>query len=450
MKNEKLNILREKIDDLDNRILNLIEERSNIVNQIGRLKDKSKSIVDPNREKIIINRLKKSFKGFYSKDTIVRIWRELFYASSKIQMNLNETISSKRGIENVKIYKGGKSSIEGISRFTKLSSNENSFGPSDKVLEILKKEDSINRYPEISGHSLRIKLSKIHNIDPEQIILGNGSDEILFMSALAFCHPGDEIIHSQYCFEMYPIITKLVGAVSVIADEENFKVKINSIINNISDSTKVIFLANPNNPTGTFLTINEIQKLLESIPKNIIVVIDTAYAEYVNDEKYDNSFNLLKQHENVIITRTFSKAYGLAGIRLGWCYTSKKVALILNKIKPPFNVNSLALKISNVALEDIDYLDHVINKNKKNKIWFEEELNKLNIKFLPSFANFTLIECKHNSNESDEIYNLLIKNGIIIRQLHSYNLPNFLRITIGTKSEMKKIVNILSHKKIGK
>ena len=443
MTKDKLDDLRDKIDNLDDKILNLLDERSQIVNEIGKLKDKSRGFIDTSREQLILDRLLKKLKGYYSKDSIVRIWRELFHASLQLQVSSNSEILAKRGIENIKIYTGGKSNIEGRSDIIKLSSNENALEPSANVYKIIQKNNSLHRYGEINGQSLRTQLSKIHSIKEDQIILGNGSNEILLMSALAFCHPSDEIIHSKYAFEMYPIITKIVGAVSVIAEEVNYKVSVDSIIKNITASTKIIFIDNPNNPTGTYLNKNDLNKLLSNVPKNVIVIIDGAYAEYVESENYDNGFDLIKRFDNIVITRTFSKVYGLAGIRLGWCYTSKKIATILNKVKPPFNVNVIAMQMASVALQDVQHLNRVISENKRNRTWFEEELNKLNIKCLLSASNFTFLECDQNSDMAEKIHNLLLQNGIIVRQLHSYGLPHCLRITIGTKKEMEKTIGVL-------
>jgi histidinol-phosphate aminotransferase len=443
MSKNAIDNLRDKINALDDKILNLLDERSEVVSEIGKFKDRSKGFVDTDREHSIIERLLKNLKGKYSKDSIVRIWRELFHASTQVQISKDLGISAKRGIENIQIYKGGQSTIKGFSNFIKLSSNENAIGPSTDVNSIVLKENNLNRYPEINGYSLRNQLSKLHSINVDQIVLGNGSDEILSISALAFCQPGDEIIHSTYGFEMYPIIAKIVGAVSVKAEEINYKVSVDSIIDNITASTKVIFIANPNNPTGTYLNKKDLNKLVSNVAKDIVIVVDGAYAEYVTDNDYEDSFNLIDRYENLILTRTFSKAYGLAGMRLGWCYTSNKLASILNKIKPPFNANTVALKMASVALQDIKHLSRVISENIKNKKWFEQELKKLNIKYLPTAANFTFVECDQNSEKAQKINNLLLENGVIVRQLHSYGLPHCLRITIGMKEDMEKTIAIL-------
>jgi len=242
---------------------------------------------------------------------------------------------------------------------------------------------------------------------------------------------------------MYPIITKIVGAISVFAEVENYKVSVDSIIKNINASTKVIFIDNPNNPSGTYLNKNDLNKLLFKVPKNVVIIIDGAYAEYVENENYDNGFDLIKRFDNIVITRTFSKVYGLAGVRLGWCYTSKKIASILNKVKPPFNANTIALQMASVALQDVQHLNSVISENKRNREWFEEGLKKLHIKCLQSTSNFIFVECNQNSDMAAKIHNLLLQNGIIVRQLHSYGLPHCLRITIGTREEIEKTIDVL-------
>ena len=433
----------EKINQLDNQILDLIDQRSHIVSEIGNFKDKTKSVIDENREDIVLNRLIKSSKGKYSKDTIIRIWRELFESSTKLQLNFDSKISTKRSIDKIQIYKGGQASIDGRANIIKLSSNESPFGPSKKIDNYA--EFELNRYPEITGETLRKEIAKLHNIEFEQIVLGCGSDETLLFAALAFCKAGDEIIHAEHGFEMYPIIAKVVGATSKLAKEENYKVSVESICDQLTPATKLIFIANPNNPTGTYLSKKEIRQLIHKIPKNVVVVLDCAYAEYVEQEDYDSDFSLVKEFENIILTRTFSKVYGLAGIRLGWCYSSKKVSSILGKVKGPFNTNTLAQSIAFQALNDQKHIEMVVKENKKNKEWFCNELKRLNKKFILSFANFVFIEL--TDFEAIEVTKNLLENGIIIRQLHSYNLSHCIRVSIGTPNDMKKIVSVLEDNK---
>ena len=440
MENNKLKFLRDKINYLDDQMINLLDQRSNIVEEIGKLKDQSKGVVDKNREQLILNRLINLSKGKYTKDSIIRIWREIFETSSKLQLNFESMINTKRSIENISVYKGGKSEIKGIKNIIKLSSNENPFGPSKKIGSKIS-TDNLNRYPEISGETLRKKLALIHNINFDQIILGCGSDETLLFAALSFCQSGDEIIHAKHSFEMYPIVAKVVGAVSKLVKEVNYKITVRGVMDEITPATKLIYIANPNNPTGTYLNKNDIRELMFKIPKNIIVVLDQAYCEYVDENDYDKNFSLVSEFENIILTRTFSKAYGLAGIRLGWCYSSLRVSSIIAKVKGPFNINTFAQNLALIALDDFDHLEKVVSETKKIKNWFEKELKKLNIKVNPSFANFSFIESKEETILL--IYSALEENGIIVRQLYSYGLPSCLRISIGTFDNMKKVISVL-------
>jgi len=445
MDNKKLDVLRNNINLLDDKILDLLKERAEIVTEIGAQKKSYTDVVDYEREQKVLGRILQKTKAKYSKDSIVRIWREIFQASTKLQEKDKSIIDVKRSINLINIYKGGKSSISGKNNIIKLSSNESSYGPSPKVLEKLNLQETLSnshRYPNIDGAKLRDKLASINNLNSNQIVLGCGSDETLLFTALAFCQDGDEIIHAQHGFEMYSIITKIVGATSkLVKEDENFKVTVTSILDEVTPSTKIIYLANPNNPTGTYLTRNQIIDILDKLPKSIILVLDGAYAEYVTKEDYDSSFSLVDQFENVIITRTFSKAYGLAGIRLGWCYSNEKVASILNKVKGPFNTQSLSQEMAIIALDDNEYLSKVIKSNRDTKSWFESELEKIKIKTRPSEGNFSFVEM--SDEEAKKIFVHLANSGIIVRQLESYGLPNCLRITIGTKEEMEATINSL-------
>ena len=445
MDNKKLDLLRDSINLLDDKILDLLKERSEIVTKIGEQKNSKTNVVDIDREQKVLDRLLHNSKVKYSKDSIVRIWREIFQASTKLQENSSSAINTKRSINSINIYKGGKSSVRGRENIIKLSSNENSYGPSPKVMKVIKKEETLlnaHRYPNIDGSKLREKLASVNSLDPSRIVLGCGSDETLLFAALAFCQDGDDIIHAQHGFEMYSIISKVVGATSkLIKEDENFKINVHSILNEVTPSTKIIYLANPNNPTGTYLARTEIVSLLKELPKNIVVVLDGAYAEYVMQDDYDGGFSLAEEFENIIITRTFSKAFGLAGLRIGWCYASEKVAHILNKVKGPFNTLSISQEMAIIALEDKEYLEKVVNNNHVVKKWFEDELKKLDINVHSSEGNFSFVE---TSKERVKIISThLINEGILVRQLDSYGLPNCLRITIGTKVEMEETIKSL-------
>ena len=447
MKNKELEDLRNKINNIDDDILSLLSERSRIVLEIGKQKQDN-SVVDLDREQKILNRLMSKFTGFYSKDTIVRLWREIFQSSEKLQKIKNETIQPKRSIANINAYKGGKSKLDNNKKVIKLSSNENPYGPSPKVIKLLETNNinnDLHRYPDIDGSSLRKEISKNFDIESDRIILGSGSDEILLFVALAFCQDGDEILHAKHGFEMYSIVSKVVGAVpKKIREDDSFNLNIENLIAQTNEATKVIYIASPNNPTGTYLSRDQIVKLMNGISKNIIVVIDGAYVEYVEKEDYDKGFSLTDEYENIVLTRTFSKIYGLASLRVGWCYTSKKIADIINKIKPPFNTTTISQSLAIKALEDTKHIEDSVKLNSQIKNWFEKELNLLNIKTRQTEGNFSLIET--SVDQAEKISNHLMKDGIIIRRLNSYNLPNFLRISIGTKEEMK--ITIESLKKL--
>ena len=445
MKDIDLEKLRQQINEVDDQMLELLAHRGEIVSKIGKLKDVKKNVVDLDREQKILNRLLEKKINSYSKDTIIRIWRELFQASSKLQEPKNSYIQTKRTIENIKIYKGGKSSISGNKKVIKLSSNESSLGASSNISKILSYNDiaeQMHRYPEISGESLREELAKLNKIDPSRIVLGCGSDETLLFAALAFCQDGDEIIQAEHGFEMYPIISKIVGATSKLAKEnDNYKITVDSICDQITAGTKLIYIANPNNPTGTYLKRDEIIKLLKTIPKHIVLVIDGAYAEYVLEDDFDKSFSLSDEFENIIFTRTFSKCYGLAGLRMGWCYSSKRISSILNQVKGPFNTTNFSQSIAIAALKDQEHISKVVKKNIEVKNWFEKELSKLSIKTIKSVANFSFLEM--SIDKANKIANHLMLDRIIVRQLQSYNLPHCLRITIGTEEEMKLTIDSL-------
>ena len=445
MDNKKLDTLRGDINSLDDKILDLLNQRSEIVTEIGKQKKSKTNIVDIKREQKVLDRLLQNSKTKYSQDSIVRIWREIFQASTKLQENNSSPINTKRSINSINIYKGGKSSVIGKDKIIKLSSNENSYGPSPKVMDYINKSKTLlnsHRYPSIDGIELREKIAITHNLDANRIILGCGSDETLLFAALAFCQDGDEIIHAKHGFEMYSIITKIVGATSKLIEENtNYTIDVNSILKQVTPSTKIIYLANPNNPTGTYLSRTEIVNLLNNLPKHIIVVLDGAYAEYVLKDDYDSGFSLTEEFENIIMTRTFSKVYGLAALRIGWCYSSGKVANILNKVKGPFNTQTISQEIAMLALEDKEYLKEVVENNYKVKKWFEDELLKMDIKCGSSEGNFSFIQT--SEKKAKEISSHLTNEGIIVRQLDSYGLPNCLRITIGTQEEMHATIESL-------
>ncbi len=445
MQEKKIKSLRKEIDSIDDQLLELINQRTSIVDKLGILKKDSNNIVDKKREAEVISRLLNLHKGNFSRDSVVRIWREIFHTSANIQLKKNNILHSKRGVESIKLYKGGISKIKGIEKIIKLSSNESPFGPSQKAQEAYQKvSDKLSRYPELTAESLQNAIANKHNIKSDQIICGTGSDEVLIFTVLTFCSPGDEVIHAQHGFEMYPILTKYAGAESVLASEIDYKVSIDSIISNINDSTKVIFIANPNNPTGTYLNKNELRLLMSKIPSNIVVVIDTAYAEFADADDYDKTFSLADEYNNVLITRTFSKAYSLAGLRLGWGYASKLLINMIKKLRPPFNLSPGAIAAGIAALNDENHIKKAVNHNSSIKFWFIDELNNLGFKAYNTQANFVFVLIPNNKNQNAKLINdYLLSKGIAVRYLLSYGLENALRITLGTKEELNITIEAL-------
>jgi len=446
MQEKNLKLLRNEIDTIDDQLLKFLIKRSLIVENIGNFKKGSDKVVDKNRETEIISRLLDLHKGNFAKDSIVRIWREIFHTSANIQLKKNNVLKSKKGIDSIKLYKGGTSKIAGINKIIKLSSNESPFGPSKKVIEAYERSSGkLSRYPELTAESLQFAIANKNNLNSDQIICGTGSDEILIFTVLTFCSPGDEVIHAQHGFEMYPIITKYAGAESILASEIDYKISIDSIVDKISNSTKIIFIANPNNPTSTYLKRDELRSLLNKIPSNIVVVIDAAYAEFADAYDYDKTFSLADEYDNVIITRTFSKAYSLAGLRLGWGYASKSLINMIKKLRPPFNLPPGAIAAGIAALNDERHLEKVVNHNNSIKSWFIDELNNLGFKAYKTQANFIFVIIPEKKNQNASLVNdFLLSRGIAVRYLLSYGLKNALRITLGKKDELNLTIKALN------
>ncbi|MGD9637884.1 MAG: histidinol-phosphate transaminase [Alphaproteobacteria bacterium] len=352
----------------------------------------------------------------------------------------------KPGIMDITPYKGGEAKIKGVSQILKLSSNENAFGISPKALEAIKKHsEEAFRYPDGNCNLLRDALAEKYQIPSENIVCGAGSDELIKTICNAFAGCGDEVLYNYHGFLMYGIYAKAFGATPIKAPEKDFTVDIDTLIAAVTPKTKIVFLANPNNPTGTMVPKNEIERLAKSLPSNILLVIDAAYAEFIEDDNYSTGFELVSKLPNVAVLRTFSKIYGLGGIRLGFCYCSAAIADILNRVRGPFNVSSLAQEAGIAALGDEDFVD----KSKKHNFYWlpklTEEVNKIGIKTTLSFGNFILAIFPENGDKTAQnADDFLRKNGIITRRMEPYNLPNTLRISIGRDDEMNFLIKTLT------
>ncbi len=345
----------------------------------------------------------------------------------------------------IETYKPGKSFVGGIKNLTKLSANEGALGISKKLKNLNLKSLQIDKYPDSKCKQLRKEISKTYKCKFENIICGAGSDEIIQMLCQLFLSKGDEVLLSQYSFLMYRIYAKIIGANVVFAREKNFKISVDNLISKVTKKTKIVFLANPNNPTGTYLSVKELKNLRKKLNKKILLVIDDAYFEYMKKSDYKSGLNIFPRSKNVFILRTFSKIYGLASLRVGWGYGSKSIIDALNRIKPPFNVNKIAQLSAIVSLKDKKFIDKSIKHNlywtKKLQNFFDSKKIKTNERS----ANFFLMDFDKCNISANYVYKKLEKKGIILRKMDNYNMKNKLRVTIGSSKENQKLINNLKN-----
>ncbi|MBT4838192.1 MAG: histidinol-phosphate transaminase [Methylococcales bacterium] len=358
-------------------------------------------------------------------------------------------------VQNLTPYTPGKpiSELEreyNVSNIIKLASNENPLGPSPQVIKAIENEFSeIARYPDGNGFALKQKLAEKHQVSQDCLTLGNGSNDVLSLIAQGFLNHQTEAIYSQYAFAVYPIVIQTVGAIAKIAEagEQNglkFSHDLNNFSKLITPKTRVIFIANPNNPTGTWLDKSTLNSFLNSISQDIIVVIDEAYIEYVDEDQYPDSTQWLKKFPNLIVTRTFSKAYGLASFRIGYSISSPEIADVLNRVRQPFNVNSFAQVAAMAALEDQAYIQKSVELNRLGKKQLIDGFNDLSLKYIPSVGNFLCVDVYSSASRINEE---LLRLGIIVRPVANYGMPKHLRITIGHESDNQAVLNAL-HKVI--
>ena len=346
---------------------------------------------------------------------------------------------------NIEAYKPGKSKVKRLKKVIKLSANESALGISPKAKRLISNKNLIlNKYPDGKSQNLRNSISKTYKCNSEKIICGAGSDEVIQMICQLFLNPKDEVVLPEYSFLMYRIYSKIVGAKVVFAKEINFKISIKEILKKVTKKTKIIFIANPNNPTGTYLTKREVFELRKKLNKNILLVIDDAYAEYMKNKDYSSALDLFKNKENVFILRTFSKIFGLASLRVGWGYGSKKIIDALNMIKPPFNVNGIAQIAAVESLKDKQF----INKSIKHNLFYARNIKKFleiyGIYSNPVSANFLLLDFKKCRYSAKYLYKKLKKKGIILRSTEDgYHIKNKLRLTIGSKKENLKFMSVV-------
>lgn len=348
------------------------------------------------------------------------------------------------GIRDLQPYQPGKPIEElqrelGITNIIKLASNENPLGPSPKVIDAVQRSlGQLTRYPD--GHDLTAKLAIKHGVKPSQITLGNGSNQVLNVIAQTFLTPATNAVVSEHAFIVYPIAVRMLGAGLKTAPAKNWGHDLEAMARAIDDRTRMVFIANPNNPTGTWNNKHELRSFMEAIPAEVIVVLDEAYTEYVANPDYESGMAMLDAYPNLVVTRTFSKAYGLAGLRVGYAVADEEITGLLNRVREPFNVNSLALVAAQAALDDPEYLEKGRVVNEKGMRQLEAGLKRLGLSYIPSIANFIAVKF---DVDAFAIYNKLLHKGIIVRPIAVYNMPQHLRISIGLPEENERFLAAL-------
>ena len=349
------------------------------------------------------------------------------------------------GILDISPYVPGKSAAKGT-KIHKLSSNESPFGASAKaVAAYASKGASLELYPDGSATELREAIAARYGLNAASIVCGAGSDELLQLLAHAYLSPGDEAVYSQYGFLVYPIAIASNGAKAVVAPEVHHTTNVDEMLKCVNPRTRMVFLANPNNPTGTYLPFNEVKRLHEGLPKTTLLVLDAAYAEYVRRNDYESGLELVATSDNVVMTRTFSKIYGLAGLRLGWAYCPAHVADVLNRIRGPFNVSAAAMAAGVAAIGDQKFVETAVTHNEKWLGLLASQLETLGLRVTPSVGNFVLIHFASNGEKTAAKADAYLNDrGIILRRMEAYGLPQCLRLTVGDEEANRAVIKALS------
>lgn len=348
----------------------------------------------------------------------------------------------KPGILDISAYVPGKSGAKGA-KVHKLSSNESPIGASAKAIAAYRSAaDTLELYPDGAATALRTAIANRYGLMADNIVCGAGSDELLQLLAHAYLGPGDEAIYSQYGFLVYPIAIQSNGATPVVAPERDYLADVDAILARVTGKTRMVFLANPNNPTGRYLAFSEVKRLHAGLPANVLLVLDAAYAEYVRCNDYEAGLELVATSSNVVMTRTFSKIYGLAALRLGWAYCPAHVADVLNRVRGPFNISTPAIAAGAAAMQDQEFVERAIAHNDAWLPWLSKELAGLGLQVTPSVGNFVLVHFPvddvHNAHAADAY---LQENGFVVRRMDAYGLPGALRITVGSEDANRALVS---------
>jgi histidinol-phosphate aminotransferase len=349
------------------------------------------------------------------------------------------------GVLAIAPYVPGKSSAPGVARVIKLSSNESPLGPSPKAVAAYETAAAkLEDYPDGAVTELRNAIGRVFGLDPARIVCGAGSDDLLNLLAHAYLQDGDEVIYSAHGFLMYPIYALGHGAKPIAVPEKNYTADIDAMLKAVTPRTRIVFIANPNNPTGTYVPFDEIKRLQQKLPANVILVLDAAYAEYVQRNDYQAGIELVATSENVVMCRTYSKIHGLAAVRLGWLCGPAHIVDALNRVRNPFNVNTPAMKAGIAAIEDASHVEKSVAYNSKWLAWLSDEIGKLGLEVTPSVANFVLMhfpDAKGKTAADADAF--LTKRGLILRRVAGYGLPNALRMTVGTEEANRLVVSAL-------
>ena len=331
---------------------------------------------------------------------------------------------------------------EGI---VKLASNENPRGIGPRTRAAIESAVAdVARYPDGNGYELKLAISKRYGVDMSSIVLGNGSNDVLELVALAFLGPGRAAVYSQYAFAVYPLATQARGARSIVVAAKDYGHDLEAMAKAIDDETYVAWVANPNNPTGTFAKAEQVEAFLKRVPERVLVVLDEAYNEYLASDLRADTVKWLKRHPNLVITRTFSKAYGLAGLRVGYALAHPTVADVMNRVRQPFNVNSIALAAAAAALDDMEFVARSYAENLNGLKQLEDAARALRLEFIPSHGNFVTIRVAQGGKSAADIYKRLLRRSVIVRPVAGYGMPEHLRVTVGTAQENEKFISALS------
>ena len=333
----------------------------------------------------------------------------------------------------------------GLEKVIKLASNENPLGPSPKALDLLKGQlnsfsSDLNRYPDGNAYDLKEAISKKYSVDMNQITIGNGSNDLIEFVSRCFLGEGKKAIYSQHGFAIYPLAIKSTGAVPIKSKAKNWGHDLELMKDLVDDKTKLIFIASPNNPTGTAKTLQEIKDFLNNLPEDILVFLDQAYFEYIEGTEFDIPFSLIDDYPNLVISRSFSKAHGLAALRLGFCISNPELSDYLNRVRQPFNANSLALDLGKIALSDQEHIDKSVKINSSGMERVKMAFDSFNYSYIESWGNFISFDAKQ---DSDNAFQYFLKKGVILRSLKVYEMPHHLRVSIGTEEEMDFFLKVL-------